>query len=291
MGNKKYIKYRYRLYISLLLLVSLLAGTGWYIAVDKGVAYYYQTPDGNIELKKYGGEYFINNEKLEHIDKPYPWLERIGRIAFLFGLCIVVSIAIVFLLRGIPPIYRWRELLGLRRKSDIIPTLSLPNAPGGIIGLRYWHIKSKNKESFLRSTVQKEYWDRNIKDADEKPKIGGWKGIYSYRLGSYHEKSYAVVAGIVCLTGKIVSHGDNILRAESCQILLLITKKKDGVEWLKEKYKCPVYLTTDINRTIDTWVLSKEGLFWLNHNTELIDKKIRLKMESDIKNLLPGELS
>ena len=154
----------------------------------------------------------------------------------------------------------------------------MKQAPGGLIATRCWNV---DKTGILSSTARNVKWDSAVLEADINPVVGGWHGVYAYRLGTYIDGGEDV-EGLVSLSGRIVGHKDSLLRAQKCTILVLVTKKEKVAPLLRQRYKCPVVVTSDIELTIQKWVISQEGIFWLAHNERLLSKKLQDKFEHDI---------
>jgi len=180
---------------------------------------------------------------------------------------------------GMPIWYITKKVFGI--KTKYIARIDLDEAPGGLICVRGWDI---NRKGYLKSTTRDTIWEHPVMVTADDPDIEGWKGIYAHRLGSpdyYNGK----IKGIVSMSGKLVGHEDNVVRGERCEILVLITKSNRIAEKLRSHYTIPVIVTGSIEKTITSWIMSKQGIFWLSHNEKLITIKKMEKFEQDIENI------
>lgn len=181
----------------------------------------------------------------------------------------------------VPPPF-WGEVF-FGHKHGTEPVVSLPQAPGGLIAVRAWRWDGREKK--LKSTAFSTKWETRVMQADEKPKVGEYHGVYAYRLGAVEGLGNPVI-GIVSLSGSMIIHADNLVRACRCEILVLVTKKKKAVEALKERYQCPVLLARHPANVIQKWLISPEGIFWLRHNNSLVQKSLDVKIKHDIDEIM-----
>lgn len=285
-------KQRNKLILAVLLTIAgaifLIVGMEQYRAAP---VYYISPEDDGVELYRADGKYYLNDIELERVNAG--WWEGISNFGkgFIPG-CpyfIPAGLGLVFGLRLVakaPPPFLWGSILFGRQGKEVNDgKISLRQAPGGVIAIRSWGV---NKQGVLRSTAVGTEWESAILEADVTPLVGGWHGIYAYRLGTNIDDAGGCdVEGVVSLSGHITGHKDSLLRAQKCTVLvLLIEPKKTSLKpLLEQRYKCPVVVTSNIKHTLQNWILSQEGIFWLGHNAKLISGKLQDKFERDIEEL------
>lgn len=276
-----------KIILALMLSVAITVLTVVMVVVSPEYGVIYESPSGenpNIEVKN--SKYFIDGEQLEYKEGQLSIWDSVKRLAWYIPYFIILGILtmlLIYCFGKLPPPYKWRDILGINGKPSFGEPVTLQEGPSGLIGVRVWRYDSKRR--LLKSTAKATLWNSNTLESDMVPNCSNWKGIHAYRLGSNYDID-RTIGGIVCLTGRIVGHGDSMLRSERCQILALITDDKDIVLDLAETYKCPVFCHSKPSLALLDWSLGNEGLFWMQHNNELIDKRIRSKMDGDIETVL-----
>lgn len=162
-----------------------------------------------------------------------------------------------------------------------IPSISLKEAPNGVIAIRCWGYDEKNKVlvSLGKGNTK---WGYSYLHSDIKPEKGNESGIYAYRLGSMNYFKGGI-QGLIALSGKIISHKDGMLRAEKARILILVIDDNKISIKLKEKYNIPIIVSSRPEISISNWMIGNEGIFWLRHNNDIIQK---YRFENDIKKIL-----
>lgn len=251
----------------------------------EGQTRYYSLPDQDTPILRYDDyKYYLNDIQLELIEKPWleslkgMWDRNLPVFPYIVGAILCLP-AIIYIWCKLPPPLMWGNILRAgKEKQDCEGIISLTQAPGGVIALRGWDV---NKQGVLRSVSTGTEWETAVLEADVKPEVKGWHGIYAYRLGTDNDVG-GNVAGIVSLSSCVVGHRDSLLRAQKCTILLLITHREKVVELLKKRYKCPVIVAKNIKQVLCQWVVGDEGIFWLGHNNRLINRKIQEGISQEI---------
>jgi hypothetical protein len=173
----------------------------------------------------------------------------------------------------------------LKYKPQILSKVFIPPTTSGIIAMRDWIVVNGK----LFSVTTGSEWTSRIVMANKKPAKNNNTGIYAYQLGRRSDYSNDV-SGIVALYGKCqIGQDKGIIRAERCDILLLITEKPGVL--LSRRYGVPVLLTSDMD-IIEKWIITAEGIHWLKHNSDLIAKLTnprypnKSQIESEIADIL-----
>jgi len=251
----------------------------------KGSITYYALPDDDTPVLRYDDfEYYLNDVKLERVEKTFAermkgiWEKNSSALPYIIGTILCIP-ALLYIVKKLPPALMWGNILRAGKdRHNCEGVMSLTQAPDGVIAVRGWYV---NKLGMLRSVTTGTKWDSAVLEADVKPEVKGWHGIYAHRLGTDNDVG-GNVAGLVSLTGRVVGHRDSLLRAQKCTILLLITHKRKAVELLKDRYKCPVIMARNIEQALSCWTIGDEGLFWLGHNNKLINQKIQESIGQEI---------
>lgn len=163
--------------------------------------------------------------------------------------------------------------------------VELLKAPAGVIAVRRWGM---TRNGILVSLNQGNKWDGLVFEDRFPPIVHSTAGIYAYRLGSNHAKTYngfTKVMGLVSMTGKVISHQDHTLRGERATILFLVASSEKAAEKLRNRYYCPIIVNTNPALAIETWAMSDQGLFWQAHNSQLIKEKRVEGMVDSIESL------
>ncbi len=275
--------------IGIILGVILLAGAFaclHYSDIHKPTDYYTTSNNSSIVSFKYGSEsgYYLNGEKL-FLNKQMADEKGLLSVSDILGLASIALLfgAVLMLRAVIPNIYYYCSLIQKKfMKKQNITDISISSAPAGIMALREWDISGDYK---LKSTAKESVWESCKVKSDAIPKNGNLSGIYAYRLGTYSKNEWNIydkAFGIVCLTGHCVGHKDNIIRASNCTILMLITKKEKNANELRKTYGCPVLTSSNPIKSINKWAMTRQGLFWMQHNNEIIEQGIGSFIDKEI---------
>lgn len=159
------------------------------------------------------------------------------------------------------------------KKKDIIPELNISPMPKGFAAMRAW---TMTKDGWLKSTARGVVWQGCKVKADVEPRYDSVSGIYAFRLGTRLDELDFMpfqpkVWGVVSLAGRIIGHGDGIVRASTCVVLYLMVKHEKDAEKLRLHYDCPILVLQNPVKTIRKWVISSQGVQWLAHNAQLVE--------------------
>lgn len=230
----------------------------------------YSSENGEYELEYHNSKYSVNGERVLYEG---PGLKN-SLVTFLsppVGIPFLLAFVIIFIViprLNLPPTYLLKVWFQNNEEEFELPSLLKPNSQvTGIIAFRGWHYG----KGALRSLAVDIVWETNQLVSDRMPVKGDYHGIYAHRLG-VGNGDLGAVCGVVSLSGNILGHGDNILRAEKCRILCLLTSKPGIVDELKRRYLCPVYVVKDKKKAISQFTISKDGIHWLQHNNKVIDQ-------------------
>lgn len=158
---------------------------------------------------------------------------------------------------------------------NITSEIAIPENTQGIIATRDWNASSLIFAK-LKSRFKLTPWESSILVADKLPQKDNTSGIYAVQLGVEPQNSINHL-GIVVLTGKCVHHTDGIIRAERCQILMILCRHKDDAKRVSANYGIPVVYTRDVKVTFRNWLLSEKGIYWLKHNQRLLRQLLAAK--------------
>lgn len=237
----------------------------------------------------------ITPTKLSVIENIRGWIKANSNFStfplFILGVSCYIG-CLVLLIKANPSINSLRLLIPQRflqkHRMPITNNLDISNAPAGIIAVRAWVI---TKDGMLKSTGRGVVWQNLKTKADIKPEHNNVSGIYAYRLGTHlDDYDFALfetrVWGIVSLTGHCVGHTDYLVRATACTTLSLIVKREMDADKLRLHYDCPILVSSNPTKTIQDWILSHQGIYWLQHNEQLIHHPIEDKFTKDIDEIL-----
>lgn len=150
-------------------------------------------------------------------------------------------------------------------KAQMVKDITIPKETSGIIAMRCWNLKNGKLHSM---TIGGE-WTGKTAIADKKPNSQNNSGIYAHRLGRRSDYN-GDVWGIVAMYGRCrIGQDQGIIRAERCDVLLLITDSQEATE-LSKRYGVPVLITDDNEDLMEKWLISEDGLYWLKHNNDLL---------------------
>ncbi len=149
---------------------------------------------------------------------------------------------------------------------NVVNKIVIPPETSGLICIRQWI----TQDNCLYSTFMRTHkWGSKEEVADKPPSKLNENGVYAYKLGS-RVPEWNGHLGIVELSGKTLGHKDGVIRGEKCTILTILVRNGSWAEKLSATYGIPVVLTSDIIFTFTDWLLNGEGLYWLQHNKNLL---------------------
>jgi hypothetical protein len=166
----------------------------------------------------------------------------------------------------VQPVYS----LPAKYAPQVLTHLVLPGTVKGLVGIREWTWT----DAVLTSRNHKYVWTSSKMTADKVPDENNWNGIYAYRLGSV-VPAWPHHLGIVEMLGHVEVHADGVVRADKCQILVIIVNW-GRMRWAREissRYNVPVYVSYFPEQAFREWLLGPDGMKWLNHNHNLLYPK------------------
>lgn len=165
-----------------------------------------------------------------------------------------------------------KNTINARYCADIQPEIHIEPEGAGLLGVRTW--KYVPADGLLHSLVLKESWKERSIFADKSPEDGNKNGLHAFQLGTLKTDYPRIneALGIVSLTGNYTQHADMVIRAERCEMLLLILAKhlQPYARSISCYYGVPVVVTEKPVHSYLNWFLSENGIKCLQHNAILL---------------------
>ncbi len=164
-----------------------------------------------------------------------------------------------------------RQQAPLAYSSQIQTTVEVTPKAAGIYATRTW----KYRKGYLYSSGWGQaQWGNKVLLADKIPAENNENGVYALRLGVTQNdwEFMKHILGIVSLSGEWLEHEDGVLRAESCEIILLIVSHyhKAVAFELSSTYGVPVIVANNPINTYLAWLYSENGVECLLHNANIL---------------------
>jgi hypothetical protein len=155
----------------------------------------------------------------------------------------------------------------------------------GIVAVRAWGIWGSSLRSLFRSTV----WEGKSMVADKLPERDNVSGVYAYRLGSNTIGGLVgrFVFGIVEMTGRYEYHGDGTIRAERCEIRLIVCHEAfyNRGRRISAKYGVPVCFVKEPIKAYHDWLFGENGKACMEHNYRILGQP---SVFDEVKEILGG---